>query len=546
MTYQLTGTDIHRPIDIGLEDGRLRIGRGDHNDLRLQASSVSRTHAEIVVTGEQIELRDLGSSNGTWVNGARIRAVTRLQAGDRLRFGDVELTLMAPGATHVPDSPLATVFASPEEVSAMERLSLEDAQRQTTEEPAVENQLFRAVTEASQMLMEPRPLEEIFEMLLDMVEGVFPARRIQLLLSDDAGGEPRACAVRPPASLGERIALSRTILKTVLDEREALLLLDTQTDPRFAGQESIMLQNLRSAMVAPLFDNRDVIGLLYLDSDDPGVKYDRDQLRAFTMLANLAAVKISNTRLQEAQREKERMDRELEVAAKLQRNLLLDEMPEITGYETLATQAPCYEVGGDLYDIAPFGDGRWIFVLGDVTGKGMGAALLMSNIMACLRVLYEDTRTALALVERLHNHVLRSSDLLHSVTLFVGVLDPAQHRLEYVNAGHNPPVLIGTDRKITALPSTGMPVGLLPGATFEAASIEFFPGSLLCVFSDAFPEAQVGEEFYGDDRFHESLRNHGGGALHDLVDGVMEDLHAFLAETPVGDDATLLLLRRRL
>jgi sigma-B regulation protein RsbU (phosphoserine phosphatase) len=366
------------------------------------------------------------------------------------------------------------------------------------------------------------------------------------LLTDTPDGSPVIRAARPegqPAS--EQLILSHTIVATVLHDRQALLLNDVQSDPRFAAQQSIIAQNLRSAMVAPLFDNQQVIGLLYADSDDPRAFYDRDQLRAFTLLANLIAVKITNARLLESQREKERMEQEVAAAANVQQALLRGTLPQIPGYELAVRQVPCFEVGGDLYDVTPLEDGRIALVVGDVTGKGMGAALLMSNVLAGLRVLYQENALPSVLASRLDRQLLRSSDETHYVTLFLGLLDPQTHVLEYVNAGHNPPLLFSEGDRADTLDATGVPLGLLAGSHFSMGRVVLPPGGLLCVFSDGIPEAMVGEDLYGDERLIEGLCSRRTLPLAQIVQGTFDDLAAFVGEEQrLSDDVTLLLLRR--
>jgi serine phosphatase RsbU (regulator of sigma subunit) len=551
MSYTLSGLHQGQIIEFTLETGRTSIGRGSHNELHLPDRSVSRNHAEILIEEKRILLRDLGSSNGTYVNGSQISSEQELRSGDRIRFGNLELTLSdLTGLSATAQDMSAdrkstqTILADADEISAMERMSWEEASGSSPPDATVAQDLFRAVTDVGQMLMTAGALAQIFDQVLELVARVIPGRRILLLLTESPESPPVVRAARPVASADERLTLSQTILRTVLEEREALLMLDMQSDPRFAQQESIIQQNLRSAMVAPLFDNTQVIGLLYTDSDDPRVRYDRNQLRALTLLANLIAVKITNTRLEHARREKERMDQEMAVAAKVQKRLLPTALPTISGYQLHAHQEPCFEVGGDLYDISCLDDGRLAIVLGDVTGKGMGAALLMSSVVSSLRVLYQECSGPLTVINRIHREVLASSDATHFVTLFFGLLDPKTHRMEYVNAGHNPPLLLEAGRKARNLDATGMPVGLLPGATYEMAEVELSSGAVLCIFSDAFPEAQVEDEFYGDERFFESIIKRSSQPLEEIVDGVQADLSEFLGENSLGDDATLLLLRR--
>lgn len=567
----LTGVVRGELRRIELPAGRWAIGRALESDIRLEDPSVSRRHAELEVREGLIELCDLGSSNHTFVNDLRIER-TQLRPGDRVRLGQVELELrLEPDQTEPTDrwgSGAAGAQAGgvarrqddgpagpedlrgqldwvdPERLSARDRLSLLEARSLSGGPTSSDHALLRAVTEAGQVLVSARPLAETFETVLDLVERVTPARRIFLLLTEAPGEVPAVRAARP-AGIGEdQLLLSRTILATVLHDRQALLLNDVPSDPRFGGQESVILQNVRSAMVAPLFDNQQVIGLLYTDSDDPLTRYDRDQLRAFALVANLVGIKITNARLLEADRERERIAQELAAAAEVQRTLLPATLPAVPGYEFAARQRPCHEVGGDLYDVARLPDGRILLVIGDVAGKGLAAAMLMSNVLAGLRVLCQEELPLLRLAQRLHAEVHQSSDAVRFVTLFAGVLDPLAHRLEYVNAGHNAPLLFSGGAPPRTLAATGLPLGMLAGASYEVAEIEVPAGALLCLYSDGISEAEAGEEQFGEERLWASLRGRRDAGLPALADGLLADVARFLGETAPSDDMTLLLLRR--
>ena len=280
----------------------IRLGRGSRNDIDLEDRSVSREHAELVVEEGRIQVQDLGSSNGTWVNGIRVSGLKDLRAGDELRFGSRRFQLLSsegasPVTNSVDTNPEMTLslLARKEEVSADIRIDWSDSQ-DALDLPGVFDQvLLRALTEAGQLMVLPRALPEIFDEMLGIVERVVPARRILLLLNEEDEELPVIRAALPRGTAREKLVLSRTIIDHVLDERQTCLLNDVNLDPRFASQDSIVRQNLRSAMVAPLFDNEQVIGLLYADNDDPRFRYNRDQLRAFSLLANLVAVSIGLT-----------------------------------------------------------------------------------------------------------------------------------------------------------------------------------------------------------------------------------------------------------
>ena len=538
-------------IDHPLSDGTHSVGRGAQATLKLADTSVSREHAEFRVSDSGIELRDLGSRNGSWVNGRRLEAndPVLLHAGDELRIGAIILKLIDPDRPHAQE--MGTIAGSVvprlsnDAVEASVRLSWDDLHSRMDVGVRRERDLFRVLSEAGTLLVAQRPLNEIFEAALDLLERVVPARRILLLLNDGEGGAevPMVRAARPASAAGQKIMLSRTLLSAVLEKRDALLVADARLDPNFRNQESIVLQDISSALAAPLFDNEKVIGLVYADSNDILQRFDQDMLRAFTMLANLVAVKISNTRLLEAEREKERMAQELATAARIQQSLLPSVLPEVPGFELFACQLPCFECAGDLYD-AESRDGSLAITLGDVSGKGMGAAMLMSHVMAGLHIYYDEKLEPLDLIERLHRQIFRASRPSDFVTLFFARLDLATNLLRYVNGGHCPALLYSSDGMLTELPPTGLPLGMLLGHPYEASERVIEPGELLCIYSDGIPEAFLGEEDYGEERLKESIRKRRALPLPEVAQGVLDDLRAFLGDTPPGDDITLLFLRR--
>lgn len=542
LTATVGGQETHWDIGIGTHS----VGRAATNDIVMSDPSVSRSHAEIRVTEDRVEISDTGSRNGTFVNGGRIVETMALSPGDRIRLGSVDALLSGRGGGSDMKEPIHTIFAAAPALRTSARMTWDSMTAPTDRTAAAEHLLFRALTEAGQLLVKPRPLDEVFESVLDLVSRTITARRILLLTKDRPDAEPVVRASRP-GGLGtrERVMLSSTIVDAVLTGRESLLVTDALEDPRFRAQESIVLSNVRSAMVAPLFDNEKVLGLVYADTDDPLVRYDPDQLRAFTMLANLIAVKITNTRLLEDQRVKERMEQEMATAAEIQRKLLPAALPETPGYEVFARQDSCFEVAGDLYDACRFPDGSLCVVVGDVSGKGMPAALLMSHTMASLRLLYEEDVPLSQLVQRVHRQVLRSSNSSSYLTLFLGRLEPETGRLEYVNAGHNPPLLFAADGSVTQLDATGLPVGLIDGVTFETASVEIPPGGMLAIFSDGIPEARTEEDEFGDDRLCEELRTRRDLPLEEAAEGVLGEVRSFMGDAPPTDDITLFLLRRR-
>jgi sigma-B regulation protein RsbU (phosphoserine phosphatase) len=315
-------------------------------------------------------------------------------------------------------------------------------------------------------------------------------------------------------------------------------------DPRFAARESIIALAVHSAMAVPLFDNERVLGVLYADTSDFTVTYGQEQLEILTLLGNMAAVKITNARLLETEQASQRMAQELATATRIQQNLLPDAPENLRGWECTARLVTCFEVGGDLYDFHLRPDGKLVFVVGDVSGKGMGAALLMSSVLSSARVLYDAEPEVGALVRRLNTVVHRSVDSGHFVTLFLGELDLESGRLTYVNAGHNAPLLLGKSG-LTELVAEGVPLAVLPDFDYRSRTIELEPGVLFTLFTDGIPEALHGEEFFGDERLREALAGLASRAnLEEVANGVVEKVEGFLAGQRRSDDITLVMLRR--
>jgi serine phosphatase RsbU (regulator of sigma subunit) len=201
-------------------------------------------------------------------------------------------------------------------------------------------------------------------------------------------------------------------------------------------------------------------------------------------------------------------------------------------------------VGGDLYDFRVRNDGKVVFLVGDVSGKGMGAALLMSSFLSSARVLYETCSDLAEFARRLNDVMFRSSDQSRFVTAFIGCLDPATGAVEYVNGGHNAPLLV-SGGAVSEIEATGVPFGILQDAPYASGRFDLPPGGLLAVFSDGIPEAQHGDAFFEDERLKALVCDPAAPAnVGALRQKIVEDVLAFVGDSPRSDDITLLLLRR--
>jgi len=521
-----------------LDADSLLIGRSSRCAIHLPDGTVSKEHAEIVRDGGAWRVRDLGSRNGTRVNGRESREPVALRAGDRIELGQVVLEVVGEeGAPRVQFNE-ATVMGSSLRLRADQILERRGRSGATV-------QLVHLLADAGRLLVRPKPLAETCDELLSLVEKTVRASRYVLLLQKDAESDPVQMAARVRGGrANSALGLSRSILRTVTAECTSVLTADAASDPRFQDQHSIVAQSVRSAMAVPLFDNERVLGLLYVDSQDVTISFNEEQLELLTLIANMAAVKITNARLLEGDQARVRMTQELATAAEIQRGLLPPGPPRIPGWEFDAVLQTCFEVGGDLYDFHVDAAGRVIFLLGDVSGKGMGASLLMSSFLASARVLYDVCPGPRELADRLGRLVFASTDSGRFITGFLGRIDPATGELEYVNAGH-PSAFVVIGDELRELESTGVPFGVLPGFDYAAGKTTLRPGEMLALYSDGVPEAQRGEELFGDPRLHEALRALGSmAALEGVRRGLLARVDEFLDGAPRTDDLTLLLVRR--
>lgn len=532
----------------GMSDGQLRswpidrpvltVGRSSRCDVQLVDATVSKSHAEIVQEGgDRLQLRDLGSRNGTRLNGNPVTGPVPLKAGDRVEFGSVSL--------EVAGADVATMMVDPTSVNSSLQIPALEILRRSTTTPKASPQLFSHLARLGQLLILPRPVRETCEQILDAIEPMFSWNRLMILLRPAPDKEPQPMGVRLRAGAPVKpMALSQTILDMVLNQNTSVVTSDAASDPRFQAQASIIAQMIHSAMAVPLFDNEQVLGLMYADSTDPRVIYGQEQLELFTLVANMAAVKITNAHLLEMEQARARMAQELATAARIQRGLLPSEPPKLPGCAFHARLESCYEVGGDLYDFANHDDGSVSVLVGDVSGKGMGAALLMSSFLSSWRVLADAIDDPALLIRKLNELMVRTAEPGNFITAFVGRVDPAKGTIRYVNAGHPPPIVI-ENGQVSLLDTTGIPVGMIPGMSWECHEKSCTPGALLAIFTDGIPEAKRGEEYFEDDRLVESLVQLSGRELPEIADEIMNQVDAFLDGTPRSDDITLVLFRNR-
>jgi len=545
---KLIGTDGNRYYSWDLPPGRYSIGRKSDNDLAIPSRTVSGYHAELEVfpDGETCRLTDLGSHNGTTVNGVKLSETMTVKAGDSITFGQAECRLTSDKrATESASRQTATELSDVDPEKSV-YLSIDEALKPLPSKITDLPELFPTLSEMARTLVLPEPKEIMLKRSLSLVAQVIPAERLAVLFtSENQNNVYAAATLLPEGKAPGTFTLSRTIVSDILTHSNAVLVCNPEHDPRYAGQESIISAELKSAMAVPLFVEGKVFGILYVDTTNPMHLYNDDYLRLLATFGNIIASRLLNYSLLQAREEMQVMEAELRRASLIQQRLLVSESPRLPGYEIHAFQEQCRMVGGDLYDMVILPDGRLLFLLGDVSGKGMGAALLMSNLLASFRILYDapdfDVSTAVAQVSR---QLFCFSSTGDFATLFVGLLDPEVHRLTYVNAGHNPPLLVSRDGSRRRLEACGLMIGAFDSCDWPVQTVELSGGDLLVVFTDGVTEAEAGDQQYGDRRLEKLVIDSRYLEPKEIAGKVMKDIENFLGEIPYSDDITMLLLKR--
>ena len=522
-----------------LDRDRFVVGRSSAAELCYpDDAGLSRQHLALEKVGETWTVRDLNSKNGTFVNGNRITEPYTLGPEDRVTAGHLTIAFTesaAPPANTVvfvegvaTTSPATTVVASLQGVLSQERESVGAAQ-------------MRALIRVGRELSGNLPLADLFNLIMTLsIEAVGAARGVLMTLEGDE------LVVR--SARGEGFRISSAVRDRVIKEKASLLVRDARLDEAFAGRMSIVQQQIRSMLAAPLQTDDRVIGLIYLDSPHFVHEFTKDDLNLLTVMANVAAIRIEHTRLAEVEQAERILAKELEQAAEIQRKLLPTTAPSVPGVALAGYNAPCRTVGGDYFDFLTYPDGRVAMLVGDVAGKGMPAALLMSSLQARVQVLFDAPGDLAALVTRLNRIINSNCPSNRFISFFIGVLDPKTGQLSYVNAGHNPPLLVRSDGSVQKLDCTGLILGIMPAARYEQQTARLDPGDILVLFSDGVTEAarpDVDEEF-GEERLARALFELRDLPAKEMIEAINRQVQEFTAGSPPADDITLLIAKRQM
>ena len=524
---------------------RVTVGRSRESDIFLPDQWLSRHHAAIEERDDGYWVADLKSKNGTLLNGEAVRDWRRLRPGDVITLGEHTLTFCVDAAEQEEEErePEGTRVFSVKELSAINtRPAIDPTELQR------QNRVLAILSKAASELIVHQPLDKLFDTILNLLLEAVGAERGAILLLE--GGPPHPVIKASRSRTGDPLTrVSRSIARRAMEERVSLLLPNVLEDVRFKSEDSILASGIRTAMCAPLWftatgEGKDsVIGLVYVDSLQHSHAFTEDDLRVLTALANVAAAKIENVRLLEESLEKRRMEEDMRMAAEIQTGLLPREAPQLPGWDVAGCNLPCRTVGGDYYDFA-IEDGRLLLALGDVSGKGTGAALLMTVLRAAVRSHWREPLLADAVV-RINRTVCQNVPSSKFVTFFLAALDPGTGRLDFVNAGHNPPLLVRANGEVEKLSDGGLVLGIFDTVGYEGGRVEMHPGDTLVIYSDGVTETwdPDGEEFGEESLIPLVVRSRTLDA-ESLQNAILREIERFEAGARATDDRTIVVLRR--
>ncbi len=530
--------------DVAISTFPFRIGRQAGNELTLRDSRVSRQQAQINDVNGTMVLEDMGSSHGTFVNGEKIIRHD-LKVSDQIDFG-------------VPDS-YHVIYVG--EGATIDELVERIEAPAPAQAGARELHHLGVLLDVARSLSSGLSLEDILASVVDAAIAVTRTERGVLLLSNPAGELETAVArnaqrgtLRP-----EEMQVSQGVVKRVASSRREMIVGDTVADAVEAGRmgESITRLDLHTVVAIPI-DKKPVIeavdatvaarqsellGILYLDSRAPSSTFSALDREVVRTLAHEAATLIENARLFAAGRVKARLDHDIEIASKIQLGLLPKELPNLPHVAMAGSTLACYSVGGDCFDVIELDGGRHGFFLGDISGKGIPAALLATLLQGIFYTTASMDIEITSVFSRVNRYLCERAGGDRYATVFYGVLDKTG-AFQYVNAGHVPPLIRRSSGAIERLDLASFPVGMFPEADYSSASVKLEKDDFLVIYTDGVSEAvNVRSEMFEEERLQHLLENFKGHTVEELAGAIRDAVKAFSEGAAQSDDITVLVVQ---
>ncbi len=479
--------------------------------------AVSREHARIVPENNAYYLEDLKSRNHTFVNGKEIVGRVALKGDDRIKICDFLFQFRdetpKPGPLpnwmkrdqHPDDEDeaggMTTIEATQPRESVQNFLEVAPSER------------LRALLDISTNLSRTLDLDPLLNQIADTLFSVFKQADRCFVLMLDESGKPLPKVVKSRRIGSDDVRFSRTIVRKTIDSMKSFLSEDASSDANLGPAASIAEFKIRSVMCVPLATAESrALGAIQLDTQDRMKRFSAEDLNLLAIVANLASVAIEKARWHEAALQREKDQKEIELAREVLLGFLPQTHPEAPGYEFYSHYSPAQTVGGDYYDFIALPGGRIAVVLGDVAGKGVPAALLVAKLSSEVRFCLATEPDPARAISLLNDQMIRGGLKDRFVTFLVIIIDPVAHQLIAVNAGHMNPKLYSTSKGLLteAINSdlTGLPLGVVPEYAYESVTLSLEPGDTLTVYTDGVTDAMSPSgEMFGMDRVDHYLNS---------------------------------------
>jgi len=530
-------------------DETVIIGRSKNADITINDRSLSRSHARVYLSGDSWFVEDLDSRNGSFLDGNPIRDITRFELGMTLNLGSSYITIaeQVQAAAEQDGIDLAsgnTLFRSVDELIESGIMAPPDGvpliPGRDVENAAVEH--LRILNEVHQALGRSVELSELLDLILQKVFDHLKPEEAAIFLKEGDGF--RRAAARSTGGKPDSLA-SKSLFREVVEGRQAALVLDARMDERFNQAQSLMISGLRSILAAPLLDGDRALGMIVLGSRHGLRSFEESDMELLVSLASVAAMRIANVRLAEEAAERRRMEQELALGRRIQVALIPETLPEIDGWQLFAENLPCRGVSGDIYNFIQREDGKLIVMIADVSGKGIAAALLTASLEALSAGPIDVGMPLDDVCRRVGRLLYQRTPPEKYATAFFAEIDVKTGRLSYVNAGHNPGLLLKLSGESRWLEATGIPLGLLPEGEYTIEEVDLAPRDVLMLYTDGLTEAAnpEGEEF-GEARLRSFALMHRLKGLDEFSSLIARGMDEFVESVPYGDDRTLVVIRR--
>ncbi len=534
------------------------LGRHPGCDIHLESNMISRQHAAVSKDNDKFCIEDLGSGNGTFLNGKKLDAKAPLQHNDRVKLGPVLLRFEGDNPSAAEDSSLLKV----EKGSSAFQIDIEGEEDSSSSIMGTVSGVagfgaldvrpeakLKAVLEISKSLAGTVDTKLILPNILDTLFGIFPhADRGCILLKDKKSEQMIPAAQKHRRDDDDAtVKLSRTILRQVIDEKQAILSADATSDARFEASESISDLTIRSMMCVPLLSlDGEPMGVINIDTQNPLQQFKKEDLELLLAVAGQAALSFESAMLLQSHLEKMKQDSEMSIAEGVQHALLPDNLPEVNGYRFFASYDAAQAVGGDYYDAMMLNDDKICLSFGDVAGKGVPGALIMSRISSCVQNILTYVHDVGEAMTAINHHMCHHAAEGRFVTYVLAIIDLNTHEMTFSVAGHMPPLIRKVDGTIYEFDDeiVGMPIGVMEDYPYEVVTRKLEPGETVVIITDGVDEAMNPQgDLYTKERVVEFIKTASPNP-EELGKALLADVRSHANGRPQNDDITIMTFGR--